>query len=180
VSTLAVVPSKASFAKFLVSRAIFKQPAFCVMLGLGIILLDSFTSEYLLVAILHIIPVALAAWYTRGNFAYALSLVLPIANLGMILFIEHSVPPHYAIINALIQIGVLLAIAFACRVIRQNLELKQHVKALESILPICMGCKKIRSGDQDWQTLEAYVTEHTDSVVSHGICPECARKLYPR
>lgn len=150
------------------------------MLGIVILLLDTFTSEHLLVAILQIFPVATAAWYTKRKVAYALSTVLPIANLGLHLIVQHSIPLHYAVINALIQIGVLVAIAFGCGVVRQNLELKQQVKLLESILPICMSCKRIRSGDDNWQSLEAYVTEHTDSVVSHGICPECAKKLYPQ
>lgn len=48
-----------------------------------------------------------------------------------------------------------------------------NVKRLEGLLPICMFCKKIRTADNDWQRLEQYLAEHTDAVLSHGLCPHC-------
>jgi hypothetical protein len=29
-----------------------------------------------------------------------------------------------------------------------------------------------------WKQVETYVSEHTDTVFSHGICPECEKKAY--
>lgn len=54
-----------------------------------------------------------------------------------------------------------------------------HVKTLRGIVPICASCKRIRDDQGYWQQVEAYVREHTDARFSHGICPECAAKLYP-
>ena len=48
-----------------------------------------------------------------------------------------------------------------------------RIKRLEGLLPICMQCKKIRTGNNDWHQLEKYIGEHSDAVFSHGICPEC-------
>lgn len=48
-----------------------------------------------------------------------------------------------------------------------------RIKRLEGMLSICMSCKKIRAEDQTWQQLERYVTEHSDAVFSHGLCPDC-------
>ena len=59
------------------------------------------------------------------------------------------------------------------------------IRALESILPICSNCKKIRkpgsdpSRQESWQGIEPYITENTSSMLSHGICPECYAELYP-
>lgn len=50
---------------------------------------------------------------------------------------------------------------------------------LKNIIPICANCKKIRNDQQYWQGLENYFKEHLDLDFTHGICPECARKLYP-
>jgi len=61
-------------------------------------------------------------------------------------------------------------------------ELKQalsEVKTLRGFLPICANCKKIRDDRGYWNRIEAYIEEHSDAQFSHGICPECARKLYP-
>ncbi|QTA78153.1 Signal transduction response regulator, receiver domain [Desulfonema limicola] len=60
-----------------------------------------------------------------------------------------------------------------------------EIKTLKGILPICSNCKKIRLENSDprkqesWVMLESYIQKHTDAQLSHGICPECAQKLYP-
>jgi ABC-type uncharacterized transport system substrate-binding protein len=54
-----------------------------------------------------------------------------------------------------------------------------EVRTLSGMLPICANCKKIRDDVGYWNQIEAYLTEHSDVVFSHGICPECARTLYP-
>ena len=49
-----------------------------------------------------------------------------------------------------------------------------EVKTLRSILPICSYCRKIRDEDQ-WETVEVYVSRHTDARFSHSICPSCMK-----
>jgi PAS domain S-box-containing protein len=55
-----------------------------------------------------------------------------------------------------------------------------EVKTLSGLLPICASCKRIRDDKGDWQQMEYYVSDHTDASFSHGICPECMKKLYGR
>jgi PAS domain S-box-containing protein len=67
---------------------------------------------------------------------------------------------------------------------RENLlsELQQallEVKQLSGLLPICASCKKIRNDDGYWEQIEGYIEKHTDAEFSHGICPECSKRLYP-
>jgi DNA-binding response OmpR family regulator len=60
--------------------------------------------------------------------------------------------------------------------LRRKQELEEtlgRVKRLEGFLSICMFCKKIRTDDDAWQQLERYISEHTDAVFSHGLCPAC-------
>jgi PAS domain S-box-containing protein len=54
-----------------------------------------------------------------------------------------------------------------------------EVKKLSGFLPICSSCKKIRDDKGYWSEVERYIGEHTDTQFSHGICPDCMRKLYP-
>ena len=54
-----------------------------------------------------------------------------------------------------------------------------EVKTLRGFPPICSSCKKIRDDTGYWNRLEAYIHKHTDAQLSHGICPDCAEKLYP-
>jgi PAS domain S-box-containing protein len=52
------------------------------------------------------------------------------------------------------------------------------VKMLSGLLPICASCKKIRDDKGYWNQIEAYIRTHSEAEFSHGICPECAQKLY--
>ena len=54
-----------------------------------------------------------------------------------------------------------------------------EIKTLQGILPICANCKKIRDENNTWKMLEEYLCEHSEAKFSHGICPDCAKKLYP-
>ena len=53
------------------------------------------------------------------------------------------------------------------------------VKTLSGLLPICSSCKKIRDDKGYWNQIETYIREHSEAQFSHGICPECAKMLYP-
>ena len=50
---------------------------------------------------------------------------------------------------------------------------------LEGLITICSNCKKVQVGADAWQQVEAYVRDHSHVEFSHGICPSCARALYP-
>lgn len=54
-----------------------------------------------------------------------------------------------------------------------------QVKTLSGLLPICASCKKIRDDQGYWHQIENYISKHSDVDFSHGICKECATKLYP-
>jgi hypothetical protein len=53
------------------------------------------------------------------------------------------------------------------------------VKLLSGFLPICASCKKIRDDQGYWNNLEVYISQHSEAEFSHGICPECVKRLYP-
>jgi response regulator RpfG family c-di-GMP phosphodiesterase len=74
--------------------------------------------------------------------------------------------------------------------VRVQLELKQNrdklkqqkeeleatlarIRRLEGIIPICSYCKKIRNEENSWEQVEVYITEHSEALFSHGVCPAC-------
>lgn len=64
----------------------------------------------------------------------------------------------------------------ALRMEKQRQELEKaatQIRSLETLLPICSYCKKIRADKNYWQEVEGYISEHTDTMFSHSICPEC-------
>ena len=53
-----------------------------------------------------------------------------------------------------------------------------QVKTMKGLLPICASCKKIRTDEGYWKNIEAYIEEHSEASFTHGICQDCAQKLY--
>jgi two-component system, response regulator PdtaR len=55
----------------------------------------------------------------------------------------------------------------------------QEIKRLSGLLSICAACKKIRDTQGAWHPIEDYIAAHSEADFSHGICPDCAHRLYP-
>ncbi len=53
------------------------------------------------------------------------------------------------------------------------------IETLRGMLPICASCKNIRDDKGYWNQIETYIRNHSEAQFTHGICPECAKKLYP-
>lgn len=54
-----------------------------------------------------------------------------------------------------------------------------NVKTLKGMLPICARCKKVKDDTGYWQQVEEYVRDNSEAEFSHGLCPECMKKVYP-
>ena len=64
-------------------------------------------------------------------------------------------------------------LAARIRVAERIMGLEREVKQLEGLLPICAYCKQIRDEEDHWRPIERYLSERTESRLSHGICPDC-------
>lgn len=65
------------------------------------------------------------------------------------------------------------------KLLQELQEKLENIKILQGLIPICSNCKKIRNDEGFWTHFETYIKEHSDIRFSHGICPECMKKLYP-
>lgn len=65
------------------------------------------------------------------------------------------------------------------RLISELQKALSEVKVLSGLIPICASCKKIRDDKGYWNLLESYIESHSSAEFSHGLCPECTKKLYP-
>ncbi|TVR51708.1 MAG: response regulator [Puniceicoccaceae bacterium] len=59
------------------------------------------------------------------------------------------------------------------RVAERILRAARQVRQLESLLPVCAYCKKIRKESDIWQQIEEYFASRTGADFSHSICPDC-------
>lgn len=57
--------------------------------------------------------------------------------------------------------------------------LESRVEALESILPMCSGCKKTQDDKGQWHSVESYIETRDEGLqVSHGLCPDCKEHYF--
>ena len=60
------------------------------------------------------------------------------------------------------------------RVSRSLASALERVKTLESLLSMCSRCKKIQTREEKWVPFEEYLHKQSGTLVSHGLCPQCA------
>jgi two-component system, OmpR family, response regulator VanR len=56
----------------------------------------------------------------------------------------------------------------------------ETIKTLKGLIPICASCKKVRNDSGYWEQIEMYIRDHSEAEFTHGYCPDCMKKLYPR
>lgn len=84
-------------------------------------------------------------------------------------------PVNPAELRARVQVG-LRTVELRDRLVERARQLETalaEVRQLRSLLPTCSYCRRIRDDRDAWQTLEEYVSHHTDVKFSHGFCPQC-------
>jgi hypothetical protein len=161
--------------------------ALASMIIIGII--DFITGYELNFFVFYFIPVSITAWYIGLGTSIGMAILCAIEWFGVDVLSGHVYMSHfYAVWDTIIRLVSFIVIGFALAKIRQLLD-KQHqlaeelhqsvseVKVLESFLPICSQCKKIRDQEGSWQQLEKYISDHSNTQFSHGFCPECAKKF---
>ena len=54
----------------------------------------------------------------------------------------------------------------------------KELKILRGIIPICSACKKIRNDEGYWEQVDSFITEHSEAMFTHGMCPECSETWF--
>lgn len=96
----------------------------------------------------------------------------------------------YLVYRAIVETGLVKPYNLLFRQLKQSEEALREerdmlrrsiekIKVLSGLLPICASCKKIRDDKGYWSQVETYIEQHSDAQFSHGLCPDCAKLLYP-
>ena len=53
-----------------------------------------------------------------------------------------------------------------------------HIQRIHELLPMCLDCGEVKSGDGTWQSVRDFLMENaTSPFLSHGYCPACAARV---
>jgi hypothetical protein len=138
--------------------------------------------------VFYFLPVSIAAWLLGFPSSVAVGVLSALVWFGADLLSGHEYSsPAYAVWNTTIRLVSFLAIGWSLSRMRQALDRERQtadalrralseVKVLETFLPICAQCRKIRNQQGVWQHMEVYIGQHSNTQFSHSYCPECAKK----
>ncbi len=160
-----------------------KIVALCLIISIAIFILDSFIPLGVAGGVPYILVVLVSLWSPRKRLPYY------VAIGGSILTIIgfYSSPPGgdlwKVIFNrslALFAIWTTAILSVQRKTMREEKEKAlSELKVLSGLLPICASCKKVRDDKGYWNQIEVYIQDHSEAEFSHGICPDCMKKLYP-
>jgi len=105
------------------------------------------------------------------------SLAISSQVLGMFCgLLREEVAPSQEVAFSLLS--TLLGVsADALATLRRTRQLTSQIEALQSLLPLCAWCKKVRNDRGYWYQIEKYITNNSNTKITHGICPECEEKF---
>jgi K+-sensing histidine kinase KdpD len=172
----------------------FKGNSILVVIVLSVLVLgfvDYATGYEFGFFVFYFLPVAIAAWKVGSISSYMISILSAIVWFLANIYSSHAYSSiFFAFWNTIIHLLSFLIVGYATSKIRFLLvkerettqalrDTLDQIKILSGLIPICASCKKIRDDKGYWNQLETYIQEHTEAKFSHGICPECMKKLYP-
>ena len=161
-------------------------------------LFDWVTGYELRFFVFYFIPVAVAAWFVGLGASLGIGVFCAVVWAITDVASGHIYSSYfYFYWNTIIHLASFVIIGLTLSKLKElwdqhlkmSAELQQsilklqkassEIKTLSGLLPICASCKRIRDDNGYWNQIEAYISEHSQADFSHGICPDCLKKLYP-
>lgn len=157
--------------------------ALCLTLSVAIFILDTSIPLGVAGGVPYILVVLLSLWSPRKN----LPIYMAIGGSILTIIGFYSSPAGGELWKVIFNRSLALLAIWATAILSaQRNKIQQErekalldLKILSGFLPICASCKKIRDDDGYWNQIETYIRDHSEAEFSHGICPDCAKKLYP-
>ena len=154
-------------------RVVITSVAGVFVLGL----LDVVSGYELGFFLFYFLPVAFVAWRCGATKGYLIAALCA----AVWSFAEyHSGRPHSSNFflwwNASIRFVAFLFVAATLSTIQRLLtEARAEVAELRQFLRVCAWCRKIATPQGQWVSMETFFEDHTQTQITHGICPECAK-----
>jgi hypothetical protein len=154
-------------------------------------LADYLTADDLSMTAFYLLPLSFAAWFVSRSFGLVLAVAGATTYLANEVFEMSPHRPSVIVLDTFVEGAVFVTLVLLLDALKRHLEGERHARAvaeealanvriLSSILPMCSSCKKIRDEpDGVWLPFDVYLLQHSETRVSHDVCPDCMATLYP-
>jgi hypothetical protein len=162
----------------------------CGLIMVMILLVDLAIPLGVAMGVSYIAVVLLSLWSPQKRFTVLVAFIASVFTIG-VFFWKPPVAEMWKVISnralALFVIWITASLGLQRKTTEENREktVREREKALEDVrilrgfLPICASCKRIRDDQGYWTQIEGYIKANSEADFTHGICPDCAKKLYP-
>ena len=170
-------------------------PLSCVLALVTVFLIDILTPLGIADPVLYVIAVLLSLHHPDARVTRSVAIAATALTAGgylMNMFSPVTIEDYYwaGTANRLFSLAVIWLTTYLTykrrdeltlreRLVAEREEAVQQLRVLRGLLPICAGCKRIRDDKGYWTQVEEYLTHHSEVQFSHGLCPDCAKRLYP-
>lgn len=182
--------SLASLPSFTINagnRTLFRVLLILSVLVVGLI--DYLTGYEFELVIFYFIPVAITAWTERWRNVLFVAIISGVVWFASDYFAGsvHSYE-FYRYWDGAMKIATFIIIGQTVYRTKQAMREKDEanqklqkaldeLRELREIVPICAYCKSVRNDKGYYERVETYLRRTTGQRFTHGICPECAKKL---
>jgi hypothetical protein len=155
----------------------------CVILSIAIFILDSLIPLGVAGGVPYVLVVLFSLWSSRKKLPFYAAIGGSI--LTIIGYYSSPVGGELwkVLFNRSLALFAIWTTAFLSvqrkTIQEERAKALSKLKKLSGLLPICASCKKIRNDQGYWDQIESYIRDHSEVEFSHGICPSCAKILYP-
>jgi membrane-bound ClpP family serine protease len=168
----------------------FRSYILCGFLLVLILLLDLAIPLGVAIGVLYVVVVLVSLESPYKHFTIFIAIFCSILTIGAFLWKPPVAEPWKVLFNRSLSLFVIWSTA-TLGLQRKRAEEKREnelsgreralkdLRILRGFLPICASCKKIRNSEGYWTQLEEYISAHSEADFSHGLCQDCANKLYP-
>jgi len=160
------------------------------LLACLIFVLDLLTPLGVAVGVLYTTLVLLAMWAPYRRFILLVASVVSVLTV-LDVFLSPGEAHWMALSNRVLSLFAIWITAILLFLLKRDheererlvLELQDsltHIKTLRGLLPVCVSCKKVRNDKGYWRSIDTYISEWSETQVTHGICSDCFSHYYPQ
>ena len=177
-------------------EAIQRQPRWLVtavcLASLGAVgLMDYVTADDTVLTPFYVLPLSIGTWCLSRSVGLAFAIMAAVTFMVAETLEGSASSPSVLFFNTVFEGTLFVIVALLLSRLKAHLEGEYralavaeealaNVRQLSALLPMCSSCKKIRhEPDGSWEPFESYLLKHSDTQVTHGLCPDCIAKLYP-
>lgn len=155
----------------------------CLLLSLAIFFFDLRMPLGVAGGVPYILVVLVSLWSRQGKMPVYMALLGSVLTVAGFVLSPAGGEPWKVMVNRSLALFAIWTAAILSMQRKSIYEERERaladVKVLSGLLPVCASCKRIRDDEGYWKQIESYIRDHSEAEFSHGICPDCARKLYP-